>query len=352
MLFQPFDLVKTRLQEPAFSSSNHEVSAKKTKHDLESGRQTGQNGRGTQPKREHGARNTATNSAFHSRTRAGGGSAGIHSSSRLKMSAVVSQVVRQDGVSGLWRGLTPSLARTVPGVGLYFGFLHSLKTGFQLDQRKLSSRESFLLGATSRLSAAGVLMPFTVIKARFESGLFHYRSVSYALVHIFKNEGVKGLWSGMIATILRDAPYSGLYLMFYNQAKDSVKLFLVKHSSAHSLPSYSSYPHSLHDSSSPPPPLLYRLLDSIPQSSVHFLCSISAGVLASAATQPPDVIKTRMQLHPGQHRSVLAAAVFILRTDGPRGFFAGFVPRTLRRTLMAAATWTLYEQLMTWMGLT
>ena len=28
-------------------------------------------------------------------------------------------------------------------------------TGFQLDQRKLSSQESFLLGATSRVSAAG-----------------------------------------------------------------------------------------------------------------------------------------------------------------------------------------------------
>ena len=154
----------------------------------------------------------------------------------------------------------------------------------------------------------------------------------------------------MIATILRDAPYSGLYLMFYNQAKDSVKLFLVKHSSSsYSLPYSSSY--SSHDSPSHPP-YLHRLLDSIPQSSVHFLCSISAGILASAATQPPDVIKTRMQLHPGQHRSVLAAALFIVRTDGLRGFFAGFVPRTLRRTLMAAATWTLYEQLMTWMGLT
>ena len=149
----------------------------------------------------------------------------------------------------------------------------------------------------------------------------------------------------MIATILRDAPYSGLYLMFYNQAKDSVKLFLVKHSSS----SYSS-PYSSYDP--PPPPYLHRLLDSIPQSSVHFLCSISAGILASAATQPPDVLKTRMQLHPGQHRSVLSAALFIVRTDGLRGFFAGFVPRTLRRTLMAAATWTLYEQLMTWMGLT
>ena len=58
-----------------------------------------------------------------------------------------------------------------------------------------------------------------------------------------------------------------------------------------------------------------------------------------------------MQLHPGAHQNVAAAFVFVWQTEGPKGFFAGFVPRTLRRTLMAAATWTLYEQLMMWMGL-
>lgn len=257
------------------------------------------------------------------------------------MSSIVVGVVRDDGVFGLWRGVTPSLARTVPGVGLYFGFLHSLKTAFNLhDQRKMTSKESFVLGATSRVSAAAVLMPFTVIKARFESGLFDYRSVTHALVQISRAEGVKGLWSGMVATIIRDAPYSGLYLMFYMRAKDcanSARNQLVKRPSS---------------SSSSRSSLSQRVVESLPMSTVYFLCSVTAGVLAAAATQPPDVVKTRMQLNPGQHRTFASACVFVWRKDGPAGFFAGFVPRTLRRTLMAAATWTLYEQLMAWMGIT
>lgn len=36
---------------------------------------------------------------------------------------------------------------------------------------------------------------------------------------------------------------------------------------------------------------------------------------------------------------------------GVAGFFCGAVPRCLRRTLMAAMAWTVYEQLMAQMGL-
>ena len=150
----------------------------------------------------------------------------------------------------------------------------------------------------------------------------------------------------MVATILRDAPYSGLYLMFYTHAKDSARQFLVKHSSSTSSSSSSS------SSTSSSSNHLHRILAPLPMSSVYFLCSVTAGVLAAAATQPPDVIKTRMQLRPGHYRHVVACVVAVWRTEGVPGFFAGFVPRTLRRTLMAAATWTLYEQLMSWMGLT
>ena len=147
----------------------------------------------------------------------------------------------------------------------------------------------------------------------------------------------------MVATILRDAPYSGLYLMFYTHAKDSAKNVLVNNKNS----THSS--HSFHPSS---PSISTRLIEWLPQSTVHFACSIAAGVRALACTQPPDVVKTRMQLHPGRHRHVGAAFLHVYRSNGFRGFFAGFVPRTLRRTLMAAATWTLYEQLMSWMGLT
>ena len=50
------------------------------------------------------------------------------SDKRLGMFSVARQVLETDRLPGLWRGIAPSIARTVPGVGLYFGSLHWLKT--------------------------------------------------------------------------------------------------------------------------------------------------------------------------------------------------------------------------------
>merc|ERR1711962_1786602 len=36
-------------------------------------------------------------------------------------------VMTADGLQGLWRGLLPSLYRTVPGVGLYFSSMHWMR---------------------------------------------------------------------------------------------------------------------------------------------------------------------------------------------------------------------------------
>lgn len=54
---------------------------------------------------------------------------------------------------------------------------------------------------------------------RFESGVYGYNSVANALREIYRTEGVKGMTCGLLPTLFRDAPFSGLYLMFYTHTK-------------------------------------------------------------------------------------------------------------------------------------
>ena len=61
---------------------------------------------------------------------------------------------------------------------------------------------------------------FTLNYFCFKSGVYSYNSIGEALRLIHKHEGIRGLSSGLIPTLLRDAPYSGLYLMFYTQLKN------------------------------------------------------------------------------------------------------------------------------------
>lgn len=229
------------------------------------------------------------------------------------MITVALNVVRNEKIRGLWRGMVPSLTRTVPGIGVYFSSLHWMRSNYGSNDP--APIESMAMGVCARCISGFSMLPFTVVKTRFESGQFKYKGVAQALVTIYRGEGLKGLFSGLSATLLRDAPFSGLYLMFYTQTKKLIK------------------ENEIFED--PNAPML------------HFMSGVLAGCMASVVTQPADVVKTHMQLYPDKYKRVSYVVTYVLQKDGPKGFLRGIVPRTVRRTLMAALAWTVYEQVMT-----
>ncbi|XP_057311165.1 mitochondrial glycine transporter B-like isoform X1 [Hydractinia symbiolongicarpus] len=229
-------------------------------------------------------------------------------SSQSNMISIVYNVIRTEKVPGLWRGVIPSLYRTVPGVGMYFSTLNFLKSFFS---HETTFYENLALGFTSRAFVGAILLPVTVIKSRFESGQFNYTSVPQALRLIWRVEGLSGLYSGFSATIARDAPFSGLYLMFYSQGKKIASQGFIDE----------------------------------PGVKTHFLCGVVAGLLASVVSHPADVIKTQMQLYPSRYQNTIHCAKIIHAEHGTIGFLRGMVPRCLRRTLISALSWTVFEEL-------
>ena len=150
------------------------------------------------------------------------------------MFATAGCVVRDEGVRGLWAGVTASCVRTAAGAGLYFLLLERVSR--ELNQRfpkaegdkagaAANGARTFAVGAASRALAATLLCPITVVKTRMEyaamSGVT-YAGVGNALWQVASKEGARGLFSGLGSTLARDAPFSGLNLLMYTKARSAM----------------------------------------------------------------------------------------------------------------------------------
>jgi solute carrier family 25 protein 38 len=253
-------------------------------------------------------------------------------------------IARTEGVRALWAGVGPACLRVGGGagaarrsratrapasplirvLGLYFLCLSNaqkaLATRWPRDadgEPALPALRTFALGAFSRATAAVVFCPVTVVKTRMEyaavSGV-RYRGTLHALATIARAERVRGLFSGLAPTLLRDAPYSGLYLVMFTHMR-------------HAMGADAEHP------------------------GLSFLASVLAGGVATVVTHPPDVVRTRAQLlHTmgGGAAAARAAAPAagmraIARTEGLAALWSGVTPRIARRTLQQGITWTLFE---------
>ncbi|KAH6691240.1 solute carrier family 25 member 38 [Plectosphaerella plurivora] len=239
-------------------------------------------------------------------------------------------------VRTLWRGTVPSALRTGFGSALYFTTLNAIrtrvarsplfeKTGITNAKSSsslptLSNSANLVAGATARTFAGFVLMPLTVIKVRYESSYYAYTSIAGASRDIFATGGLRGFFAGFGATAARDAPYAGMYVLFYEMLKKRLAPIVGVPAGTHFTTSQAT--------------------------AVNFTSGSLAAALCSAISNPFDAIKTRIQLQPDKYRNMFQACRLMLAEDGVRSLFDGLGLRMTRKALSAALAWTVYEELM------
>jgi solute carrier family 25, member 38 len=245
-------------------------------------------------------------------------------------------------VRSFWRGTIPSALRTGVGSALYFTSLNALRQNVARSNLlhftgtvnsgarqtnsaipQLSNLANLTTGAVARAFAGLCIMPMTVIKVRYESNLYAYRSLFGAGKDIFKAEGIKGFFFGFGATVIRDAPYAGLYVLFYEQLKRRLGLLV------HNVPAIRRQGTDSKSSTT---------------ASINFGSGLVAAGLATAITNPFDSIKTRMQLMPSEYWNMLQAGRKMLSEDGIKSLFDGLTLRICRKAISSALVWTLYEE--------
>ncbi|KAJ7477239.1 solute carrier family 25 member 38 [Mycena galericulata] len=243
------------------------------------------------------------------------------------------QIVASHGLIGLWRGTNATLARevrilNVPGVALYMTSLTQLRTVMATsayfapvrssDNRnasvlpKLTSQGNLLAGATTRVAVGFLLNPFSVLKARYESNMYAYKSLTGAFLSIARL-GPSELFRGFLASSLRDAPYAGIFVVLYEGIKRQSASILRPTSDAQS-------------------------------TLMHTISAASAGAIATMATHPFDVIKTKVQVRSEDRYHGFQRTVRTIWTQrGPAGFFDGASLRMSRKILSSAIGWAVYE---------
>lgn len=267
-------------------------------------------------------------------------------------------------VAALWRGTVPSALRTGFGSAVYFTSLNAIRqnaarikflastplstasAGRASSDRgsshssslpKLSNTGNLLAGATARAFAGFLLMPLTVIKVRYESNLYSYRSVAGAARGIYGGEGARGFFAGFGATAMRDAPYAGLYVLFYEQSKKRLSRMYggggVEKGGEERA----------------------GMMGMSRAATINFASGGLAAVVCSIISNPFDAVKTRIQLQPGQYRNMVHAAKRMLAEEGFRSLWDGLALRMSRKALSSALAWTVYEELIrraetTWNG--
>ncbi|CAL9080394.1 unnamed protein product [Musa textilis] len=126
---------------------------------------------------------------------------------------VFRKTVQSDGVVGLYRGFNISCVGIIVYRGLYFGLYDSLKPVVLVGTLQDNFLASFLLGWGITIGAGLASYPTDTVRRRMmmTSGeAVKYRSSLDAFSQIIKNEGVKSLFKGAGANILRAVAGAGV----------------------------------------------------------------------------------------------------------------------------------------------
>lgn len=272
------------------------------------------------------------------------------------------KIARNEGVSTLWRGLSPTLLMAIPANIIYFTGYEWLRfnTKSPIQRTVQDEYAPLVAGASARVLAATAVGPIELFRTRLQAS--HGSSAAGHLADTFRGikdmvglHGYHSLWRGLTLTLWRDVPFSGMYWLGYETVRgkltDARERFRgrsldLEGSGGLGRARRRSQSRSSHQ-------------DTFTDS---FIAGAVSGAFASVATMPFDVGKTRTQVYrdstasSGANAATGAAAAtrpeeqsmvrllwHILRTEGAAGLFKGWIPRTLKVAPACAIMISSYE---------
>ncbi|BGP18958.1 hypothetical protein JCM10213_002884 [Rhodosporidiobolus nylandii] len=171
----------------------------------------------------------------------------------LSFRRAVQHILRDDGITGLWRGLKPSLVLCI-NPAITYGMFERLKVLLLKPGQKMTPFKAFLLGALSKTLATVVTYPYIMAKTRLQAGAGEddededdekaphekkkerYNGAIDCLKQVYLEEGFVGWYQGMQAQITKAVLAQALLFGIKDALEAYTILSLVAYSKARGKP--------------------------------------------------------------------------------------------------------------------
>lgn len=238
--------------------------------------------------------------------------------------AVGVKIIQQEGVAALFSGVSATVLRqtlySTTRMGLY-DMLKQKWTDPETNIMPLSKK--IVAGLIAGGIGAAVGNPADVAMVRMQadgrlpiSQRRNYKSVIDAITQMSKSEGVTSLWRGSSLTVNRAMLVTASQLASYDQFKETIlEKGLMK--------------------------------DGL---GTHVTASFAAGFVAAVASNPVDVIKTRvmnMKVEAGMappYSGAIDCAMKTIKAEGPMALYKGFIPTISRQGPFTVVLFVTLEQ--------
>ncbi|EGG18680.1 EF-hand domain-containing protein [Cavenderia fasciculata] len=128
-------------------------------------------------------------------------------------------IVRELGLTGLYKGAGACLLRDIPFSAIYFPAYAKMKTVLADKDGNLAPRHLFLAGMVAGIPAASLVTPADVIKTRLQvkakTGEQTYEGIRDCAQKIWREEGFRAFFKGCVARVFRSSPQFGVTLLSY-----------------------------------------------------------------------------------------------------------------------------------------
>lgn len=149
------------------------------------------------------------------------------------------RIIATEGIQGLYQGLTATVMRQATSQGLRFMWFGEYKkrigpalerANIVRDYNAISPQQAALVSLVGGMSAGTFSVlgnnPFDVVKTRMQGlGASRYKNTLDCAVQVYRYEGVRAFYTGIVPRLGRVIPGQGIMFMTF----DSIKGFVSKH---------------------------------------------------------------------------------------------------------------------------